>query len=69
MTETTPEDTDTDLTVFAIFGLYRDRQLPDMIQATDRADARRQYHDRYPGWLGTTLYVKSLDELVEVSDD
>lgn len=60
-------DTD-DLVPFAVFGLYRDRQSPDVILAADADDARAQYHAKFPGWLGTTLYVKSLSELTEETD-
>lgn len=63
MTEPTPT------TPFAVFGLYRDRATPQIILAIDKADARRQYHDRYPGWDGTTLMVKSLEEMTETRDD
>lgn len=57
-----------DLTPFAIFGLYRDRTNPEVILATDKADARLQYHARHPGWEGTTFLVKTLEEMTEEDD-
>lgn len=62
MTESVPT------TPFAVFGLYRDRISPQVILAIDKADARRQYHDRYPGMEGTTFMVKSPEEMTEDDD-
>lgn len=67
MTEESQTNTE-DTTIFAVFGMYRDRQVPQMISAIDRADASRQYHDQYPGWEGTVLTIKDLADLIEVSD-
>lgn len=64
----TSEPDKSDVTVFAVFGLYQDRMVPSMITATDVADARRQYHAMYPGWAGTTLAVKSLEDLIEFAE-
>jgi len=58
----------TPTTPFAVFGLYRNQTDPAVIHAVDVADARRQFHDRYSGIEGTTLYVKTLEELTEESD-
>ncbi len=54
---------------FAVFGLYRDKSNPQIILATDKADALRQYHDRFPGWDGTTFRVLSVEEMAEGTDD
>lgn len=54
---------------FAVFGLYQDRSVPTIIDAIDHDDARRQYHERLPGWEGTTLYVKDLADLTGSSFD
>jgi len=51
------------MTNFAIFGLYRDNPVPAIVTAETKADALRQYHDRYPGWEGTTLRILSHEEL------
>jgi len=48
---------------FAIFGLYRDKVNPYLVDATSVADARRQYHDRFPGMEGTTFKVISLPDI------
>lgn len=63
------EPTDDQTTGFAVFGLYHDRVVPQVILATDKADARRQYHDMHPGMEGTTFTVKELSELMEPVDD
>ena len=52
---------------FAIFGLYRDNQVPAIVTAEAREDALRQYHDRHPGMEGTTWRVLSLEELTELN--
>lgn len=51
---------------YAVFGLYRDVHTPRVFFAADEAGARRQYHDAYPGWEGTTFKVQNLLDAMEV---
>lgn len=55
---------------FLVYGLMgRNRGNVEGIYATDEADARRQFHAKYPGWEGTTFRVdRALTELPEDSD-
>lgn len=39
---------------------------PQEVSATDEADAKRKYHERYPGWDGT---IWSVTPLAEDEDD
>lgn len=65
----TDTDTDDDLKHFAVFGLYRDQAMPAVVKATDVNHARRQYHDKFPGWEGTTFKVIEPDAEQESDDE
>lgn len=53
---------------FLVYGLLGgNRAKVDAVVAIDEADARAQYHQRYPGWEGTIFKVEQL--VLEGSDD
>lgn len=48
--------TDTELTSYDVYGLYRLGTVQTILAATETA-ARRQFHDMHPGLGGTILKV------------
>lgn len=41
-------------------------RAPQEVSGTDEADAKRKYHERYPGWAGT---IKSVTPLGDDEDE
>lgn len=53
---------------FMIYGLFgRNRYQVEPIVASTEAEARQQYHRKYPGWEGTIFKVEEL--VLEEADD